>query len=71
MIGDMPRNPIRAKQEFCAIVNFDHFHIDFNVILGAERAANNIFAGMMCGLFGGHASGAHFFFNHRMIFSFT
>ncbi len=42
-----------------------------NCIFSAECAADDVSARMRGGLRGGHSSGAHFFFDHRMILRFA
>ncbi len=70
MIGNVSRDAVGAEKKFGAVVDFNDFHVNFNAIVRAEGPANDIFAGMIGGLFCSHASRAYFFLDHGVVFGF-
>ena len=65
---DVPGDSIGAKKECCTFCNLDGFHVHFDRAFSAERAADDILAGVVRRLFRCHATGTYLLFDDRMVF---
>src|SRR6185369_13538776 len=71
VIRNVTRNTVSAEQKLRTVFNLHRFHVDFDALLSAERTTDHVLARMIRRLFRRHASGAHFLFDARVVFSFA